>query len=389
MTGRRLFAAAGALALLAGAVLLPADPLVLMAGPLAAGIGAAAVLAAPPGSPRLVPAIAAATGAVSIALTAALSTADGTDDPSGLTGLWILLEPAMLLLLVYTPARWSPPRAALLSTATAAAATALIVQRALPGEGLIARVGASALWLVPALAAAATAWYLRWSAAERERALRSARQEQRMSLAGDLHDFVAHDVSEIVARAQSGRMVLAAGDPAVAKLLEQIEHAGVRALESMDRTVHMLRTEAPLAPVGGLDDIEALADRFAASSGIAVAFEWRLNADAGRENGSVAHRAVVEALTNVRRHGVSVAHVSIDVYERDGSLRVEVADDGRGAPRPGPRDSGLGLPGLAERAERLGGGLEAGPRPEGGWRVALRLPMPATRTVRRSKGTPA
>src|SRR5690606_9185106 len=125
----------------------------------------------------------------------------------------------------------------------------------------------------------ALAWYMRWSAAERGRAAEAARREQRLRLAGELHDFVAHDVSEIVARAQAGRAVLTAGEPRLEKLLEQIEAAGVRALESMDRTVHMLRDEGSTAraPVGGIDDIEELARRFTESEGIEVVVERRLS----------------------------------------------------------------------------------------------------------------
>jgi signal transduction histidine kinase len=375
---RRLSAAAGTLALLIGAVLLPADPAVLMIGPVAAGLAVAAVLAVGPARPRLAPAVVIGAGAVSIALTAWLRAATGGSgsEPDALTGLWILLEPAMLLVLVYLPVRWSPPRAAMASTATAGAAMALIVQRMLSGEPFLTLLAASALWLVPALVAGAAAWYLRWSVAERGRAAERARQEQRLALAGELHDFVAHDVSEIVARAQAGRMVLAGDDPKLAKLLEQIETAGVRALESMDRTVHMLQEDASRHPVGGLDDIDALARRFAASGGVEVVVERRPPVDAGRENGAVAYRAVVEALTNVRRHAPTAARVSIELAEDDGWLRVTVADDGRGAPRSGSRASrGLGLAGMAERVERLGGTVEAGPREPRGWRVAVRLPL--------------
>jgi signal transduction histidine kinase len=373
-------AAAGTLALLAGAVVLPADPAVLMAGPVAAGLAAAVVLAAGPASPRLTSAAAAAGGAASIALTAWMvfrTPGDGSD-PDAVTGLWILLEPAMLLVLVFAPVRWAPPRAAVASAGAAGAAMGLIVQRMLTGQPFLSLLAASALWLVPALAAGTVAWYLRWTVAERERTAQRARQEQRLRLAGELHDFVAHDVSEIVARAQAGRMVLAGDDPRLARLLEQIEAAGVRALESMDRTVHMLRDEedASRRPVGGLDDIEALARRFAASGGVAVAVDRRLPRDAGRENGAVVYRAVVEALTNVRRHAPSAEAVSIELVEDDGWLRVTVADDGRGAAKPARASAGLGLPGMAERVERLGGTVAAGPREPRGWQVAIRLPIP-------------
>ena len=372
-------AAAGTLALVIGAVWLPADPAVLMAGPVAASLAVAALLAARPTSPRLVPAVVIAAAAISIALTVLMvaGRSDADTAPTGVTGGWILLEPAMFMVLVYLPVRWSPPRVAAVSASAAGAAIALMVQRFMPGESFWADLAGSALWLVPAIAVGGFAWYLRWAAAERERATDRARQEQRLSLAGELHDFVAHDVSEIVARAQAGRMVLAAGDPKMAKLLEQIETAGVRALESMDRTVHMLRDGdgSPRVPVGGIDDVDELARRFAASGPTEVVVDRRLPGTVGRENGAVAYRAVVEALTNVRRHAPSATKVSIELAEADGRLVVSVTDDGRGEPGSRSRDSaGLGLPGMAERVERLGGTVEAGPRRPHGWRVTVRLP---------------
>ncbi len=362
-----------------GAVRLPADPAVLMAGPIAAGLAVAVLLAVRSASPRLVPAVVIAAGAASIAVTVLMRTAVGTGaEPGAVTGLWILLEPALFLALVYVPVRWSPPGVAAAAASAAGAASALVVQRFLPGDPFWADLAASALWLVPSLGAAALAWYLRWTAAERERAALEARREQRLRLAGELHDFVAHDVSEIVARAQAGRMVLAVGDPKMAKLLEQIETAGVRALGSMDRTVHMLRDEAGArSPVGGLDDIDELARRFAESGRTEVVVDRRLSADVGRENGAVAYRAVVEALTNVRRHAPAARSVAIELTDADGWLRVSVADDGPGEPRSGPRSSaGLGLPGMAERAASLGGTAEAGPRRPHGWLVTVRLPLP-------------
>ncbi|WP_248647380.1 sensor histidine kinase, partial [Glycomyces tenuis] len=199
--------------------------------------------------------------------------------------------------------------------------------------------------------------------------------EHRLRLAGELHDFVAHDVSEIVARAQAGRAVLAAGEPKLAKLLEQIETAGIRALESMDRTVHMLRDDdgdAARAPVAGLDDIDELARRFTESERLDVTVDRRLSGPVGRESAAVAHRAVVEALTNVRRHARSATKVAIELSDAAGRLRVSVADDGRGGTGAGARSStGMGLAAMAERAASLGGTVDAGAGPGGGWRVTV------------------
>nr|BFF23180.1 hypothetical protein GCM10025732_11450 [Glycomyces mayteni] len=298
----------------------------------------------------------------------------GTRD--GGSALWVLAEPAALTVLMYTAARWSPPRAAVWSVAWLCTALALMMFRLFEGS-VWETLAAGASWCVPGLALVVLAAYQRGQERRRFDAVAAARREQRLELAHDLHDFAAHDISEVVAQAQAGRMVLAVGDDRVAALLERIEKAGLRALDSMDRTVRLLRASdsAALAPVGGAADIAALVLRFNRVGSPVAVLDERLSRPVGREAGAVAYRLVSEALTNVRRHAVGAENVYVGLDDGGGLLAVAVADDGRRRSRGGRRtSSGLGLPGLAARVEALGGEFAAGPREGGGWRVEARIP---------------
>lgn len=370
----------GVLALLYGAVWAPPDPVVHLVGGLGSCLAVAALLGFGLRARRFAPAAGAVAGGVSIAVSAV--TFAGREPGDAETMTWFFLEAAALTGLVYLAVLWGA-RAAGSAAVVPAFATAFLLFRFDSGEAGPGQLVGAAVWLAPAAIAAGVALYLRWLAAGRRRAVLEARREQRLALANDLHDFVAHDISEIVAQAQAGRIVFGGDRPELAKLLERIETAGVRALGSMDRTLALLRNatqdstgEAARAPVGGVDDLAALVERFNEGGGPQAALELRLSGPVARETGAVVHRAVTEALTNVRRHAPTAATVTIELAEVDGALRLRVEDDGRDAPRPSSRDSsGLGLAGMAERAESLGGGFEAGPREPSGWRITMRLPL--------------
>ncbi|MGW0844669.1 sensor histidine kinase [Streptomyces sp. NPDC002787] len=237
------------------------------------------------------------------------------------------------------------------------------------------------------------------------RSVAAARRTQRLELARDLHDFVAHDVTGMVVQAQAAAQVLA-GQPEVGAALKRIEEAGQRALASMDRTVHMLRgtddepASGPVPPrTPTLADLPALVGHFAAigPSNPRLSVDHRAAGASDRETAITAYRVVTEALTNIRRHAPTAAHVDISIGCDDdpgdpagdggtGSrLVVVVANDRAPAGRseavpsyPGGgahRRRGLGLIGLAERVEALGGTLTAGPTAPGTWQVTAILPM--------------
>lgn len=224
--------------------------------------------------------------------------------------------------------------------------------------------------------------YLRDLDRQRHLAAETARLDERMDLARELHDLVAHYVTGIVVQAQAARVV-ADRDPAAAgEALDRIEGAGKDALGAMRRLVGSLRDDdgAPVAPPVGLAGLD---DLVGTSGTLGLAVELTIDDDAHhRLPGAVAastHRIVQEALTNVRRHAVDAGRARVDVRVDGGTLVVTVDDDGRqpvGGHRTDPR-RGYGLVGMQERAQALGGTLTAGPLdpPAHGWRVQARLPL--------------
>lgn len=294
---------------------------------------------------------------------------------------WLIIEPLVLALLVGVVVRWSAPREAVMSGTLSALGSALWVQRFLHHSPALEATAASATWLIPSLAMGIIAWYMRWSEFTRARDIALMRAEQRSRLAVDLHDYVAHDISEIVARAQAGRAVLPMGDPRVAELLEQIETAGLRALDSMDQTVRILNEDDELvhSARGSIEDIDELVRRFGAVGEVSAAVTKKLNYPVSDVIGAEAYRTVVEALTNVRRHSVHATEVSVVLSQSDAHLLVSISDNGetRGPSGPPPSTShtgGLGLVAMGERVRRLGGSVEAGPQQPRGWHVIATLP---------------
>lgn len=219
--------------------------------------------------------------------------------------------------------------------------------------------------------------------AERERHLLAHQhvQDERTRIARELHDVVAHSVSLMVIQTAAARRSLS--DPTKADaVLASVEDTGRQAMQEMRRILGVLRDadgEPQLAPQPGLADIHLLAQ---AAGDLPVAL---------RSEGDLSHlptgvevsafRIVQEALTNVRRHAGQVHHVDLVVVRENGTLLVEVADDGRGAaatPATGEDGTGYGLIGMRERVAAYDGELYAGPRPGGGWRVRAVFPVGVT-----------
>ncbi|TYK53548.1 hypothetical protein FXF68_00780 [Actinomadura decatromicini] len=239
--------------------------------------------------------------------------------------------------------------------------------------------------------------YLRAVDARRSRALAAARRDERLELARDLHDFVAHHVTGIVVQAQAARFTAGSGaahsPEQLDAMLGGIEKAGTEALTSMRRMVGLLRdaqhVDAPdgeargdggaaTRPVGDLARLRELVDGFTHPPAALT-----LAPDLGTlppEVATSAHRVVQEALTNVRKHAADAATVQVTLARVGHGVEVAVRDDGRGRGRRLP-SGGFGLTGLAERVGALGGWLRAGPRPDGGWEVVAVLPVPDGRTA--------
>jgi signal transduction histidine kinase len=240
-----------------------------------------------------------------------------------------------------------------------------------------------ALALMAALAMVGVGLYLRALNDRRVRGLARARREQRLHLARDLHDFVAHEVTAIVLEAQAGQVK--AHKPMDARAaFGRIEQAGLQALSSIDHALHTLqdsdeRSHGPRPPqLHGLADLPDLLDRYSGDGMINtdLHIEPGLTLALPRQADSTAYRVVVEALTNVRRHAAGATQVDVHVASADGpAVRVSVTDNGGQASRDaGHRHGGIGLIGLAERVEALGGTFIAGPTPAG-WHVTITLPV--------------
>jgi signal transduction histidine kinase len=217
-------------------------------------------------------------------------------------------------------------------------------------------------------------------AGERERrahAQERALANERLRIARDLHDSVAHAIATI--NVQSGVAAhLLDRDPAHAeRALEAIRAASSDALDELTAILSVLRggadEAAPRAPIGTLGGIDELVAR-ARTDGLAVDAAVHGDVEAlGPSVSSAAYRVVQEALTNTRRHAGSSARAEIDVSVagRD-VLTVRVRDDGGGrarAPAIAEPSGGFGLIGMRERVEATGGTLDAHPRPGGGFEV--------------------
>ncbi|WP_405981184.1 sensor histidine kinase [Streptomyces sp. NBC_00158] len=239
------------------------------------------------------------------------------------------------------------------------------------------------LFSVLAVVVTAYSLLLRLQSVQRLRELHAVRTAERLELARELHDLVAHHVTGIVVEARAARFTRVDAARA-AEVLGRIETAGDEALVSMRRLVKVLRendtpgTRPATAPVAGLADIRGLTERFSATGPPVVLYvEQGLEARLPADVAATAHRIVLEALTNIAKHAATATAVRIGLRTVPTGLEVRVADDG-GHPAKlseSARGGGYGLAGMAERAEALGGSLTAGPAPEGGWLVTARLPL--------------
>ncbi|MFD1815467.1 sensor histidine kinase [Rhodococcus gannanensis] len=231
--------------------------------------------------------------------------------------------------------------------------------------------GSVLLLLFVALAAA-----FRYRADLWRRQQREIRNQERMELARELHDTVAHHVSAISVQAQAGRVVAGTEPDKAAEILAAIESEASRTLAEMRSMVRVLRDEegAAFAPQPGVADLQALA-RAGATPTVEVSLDGSLSR-LGRPVDAALYRLAQESLTNAVRHARSVTRVGIDVRREGDAVRLRVSDDGRTEPGPAPAP-GFGLLGMAERAQLLGGSLSAGPGPEGGWVVEAVLPVEA------------
>jgi signal transduction histidine kinase len=219
--------------------------------------------------------------------------------------------------------------------------------------------------------------------AARERAEREAREreeesrrrvaDERLRIAQELHDTLAHSLVAINVRSSVAVDLHDSQDPSVA--LQDIKAVSATALRDLRATLSLLREPddaAPTAPAFDLEALPGLVDQ-ARSAGLDADLDVRADGAAVPSAiGGAAFRIVQEALTNVLRHAdASSAHVRVCASQ--GALDIEITDDGRAD--TAAAHAGLGLRGMAERSAALGGRLNVGPRDGGGWRVHAVLPL--------------
>jgi signal transduction histidine kinase len=211
----------------------------------------------------------------------------------------------------------------------------------------------------------------RAAAAAEEQGLRRL-GEERLRIARDVHDVVAHAMVEINVQAGVAAHLIDR-DPAQARsALRHIKAASGEALSDLRATLGVLRSgeDAPVEPAAGVEDLEDLGAGLRAA-GVTVTFDVDPLPPGAAAMQAVVYRIVQEALTNVMRHAGATT-VTVRVAHDGEAVGVEVRDDGTGT--AGSGGSGQGLRGMRERAAAAGGTVDYGPAPDGGWRVTARLP---------------
>jgi len=324
-----------------------------------------------------------------------------------MVALGVKLDAAFLSVLVssYSAAVYGSRRTA---RVLLAAAVAIVVTIAIPttfSEGN----GVRALVPVPTLIAAAGAWGVglvirrqfalrdttvralaeraELVAAQHEEHAQRARLAERLRIARELHDIVAHHLSIVVIQAQAAQRV--PDEERARQAMAEVERTGRTALEEMRRLLGLLRQgeqddpraeDADYAPALGLADLPALADRIQ-GAGLPVTLSVATEPANGvpQDVGLTVYRVVQEALTNALRHAGPAASACVTVGCREGVLEVEVTDNGRGAAAElaggDSLGAGRGIIGMRERVSGLGGSLSAGPKAGGGYRIHAQIPM--------------
>jgi signal transduction histidine kinase len=217
---------------------------------------------------------------------------------------------------------------------------------------------------------------------ERDQEVKLAAAAERARIARELHDVVAHNLTVMIALSDGAGYALREAPDEARAALETASRTGRRALAEMRRLLGVLRDEqntsaAPdRSPQPGVPEIDELIMQVRAA-GLPVSYQVSPSARALPDGVQLTvFRIVQEALTNTLKHAGPAATAQVDVIANGSDVRVSVADTGvLSAPANG--NGGAGLRGMRERAAVYSGIVEAGPRPEGGWRVDARLPVAA------------
>ncbi|MYZ38235.1 sensor histidine kinase [Streptomyces sp. MnatMP-M17] len=227
----------------------------------------------------------------------------------------------------------------------------------------------------------------------REEEARRRVAEERLRIARDLHDVVAHHIALVNVQAGVASHVMDKRPDQAKEALAHVREASRSALSELRATVGLLRQSgdpaAPTEPAPGLQHLDGLLDTFR-NAGLPVRFAANGTDHPARLPAAVdlaAYRIIQEALTNVRKHAGPGAKAEVSVVRVGATVEITVLDDGEGTGEPAD-GGGHGLLGMRERVTALGGTLTAGPRYGGGFRTQAILPVktPAGDTARSGEG---
>lgn len=342
---------------------------------------------------RWFPLAAGATAGASVAVSALPSLWDAATDP---TDLISLAEVAVLLALLAVAARACDRPTAAVPVLLLALAVVAVALRAPTGGG--SRGSTAMLLVLVAVVVTVVAGYTGVQARRRDAAVRASLRAERLALAADLHDLVAHHVTAVLLQTRMAQVLLVEDPAASAELLGQVEAEATRALESMRTVVGVLRGATEATPGDDLHDggaarspapvLDDLVDLVARYDEAGPRARLTIDLDAVRDlpdaPQTALYRVVQEALTNVRKHAPGATRVLVEVDRAGAGLRARVRDDGPPPDRTGPvAGTGFGLLGMAERVAALGGQLTAGPVLDGpGWQVEAVVDLATTRGAR-------
>ena len=287
------------------------------------------------------------------------------------TGPGILLPTLGLITLAH---HRSTVTAALAGSGVGIAAIAGVLLRGDPAGTLDPRFFGLVLWIAVGVALG-TANRLRSSMLEETRARRFERErreaeEERLAIAREVHDVVAHSLAMINVQAGVAAHIADRRPEAAKEALLAIKEASRTALTDLRATLDVLRSGGERAPAPGLARLPDLIAN-AQAAGLRVTVEGEAEALAAPVD-LAAYRILQESLTNVVRHAAGADAVTVRLRREDGSLLVTVRDNGR--PPEQAHQPGNGLRGMTERAAALGGSVTAGPV-AGGFQVEARLPL--------------
>jgi signal transduction histidine kinase len=244
-----------------------------------------------------------------------------------------------------------------------------------------------------------TADRLRLAGEEREAEAGRRVAEERLRIARELHDTVAHSMATITVQAGSALHVLGPGDQGggldgnLRSALIAIRETSKAALTEMRTTLGQLRNETPDESAelraGGLDRLPALCEAVTAAGAPVTLTTEGQPRPLPPAVSHAAYRILQESLTNVLRHAGAQARAGVCLSYEPRALAIRVTDDGDGpAPADGVQPSGHGLTGMAERAAAVGGCFSAAAGPDGGFEVVARLPAPGPDQAAPGRETP-